>query len=52
MAAAAAICARVEGLCSALLLRKAPATEREFNALRTARELVFLFRLALTPARR
>jgi hypothetical protein len=38
--------ARLCGLRNALLLRKAPATEEEFNVLRTARVLRFAFGLA------
>src|SRR6267378_444676 len=47
VAALAAICARVFGLCSAVLLRNAPATAREFNAFRTALDLTLALRLKL-----
>ncbi len=39
--------ARVRELRNALVLRNAPATEREFSVLRTARDLTFGFAFAL-----
>jgi hypothetical protein len=45
VAAVAVMRARVLGLCNALVLRNAPATEREFNVLRTA--LAFKFALGV-----
>src|SRR5450759_351439 len=42
--------ARVTGLLNALLLLNAPATERDFNVLRTALDLTFAFSFALDVA--
>ena len=46
IAALAAICARVPGLCKAPWLCNAPATAPEVSALRTARDLMLAFRPA------
>jgi hypothetical protein len=52
VAALAAMAARAAGLRSAVLLCNAPATEREFNTFRTARDLTFALRFPLTAALR